>query len=183
MKISFGLTIIALTLIGYGIANGQTVKLQADKTKSEITYSMKHPLHEWDGTSRDVQSLIVADAANHLPQNAAVRVKLNSFDSKNANRDSHVVEVAEGLTYPEITFSSTSIVAEGGQLRVSGNLKFHGVTNPITFSCKQETDRKGTTISGTFRVKMTDYKIEPPSLLGLATEDEFALTFRMYYPF
>lgn len=180
---SLRLTLPAFIIFSFVNVQGQTVKLQADQAKSEITYSMKHPLHQWDGTSRAVQSLIVADANTHVPQNAAVRVKLTSFDSKNANRDSHVVEVAEGLTYPEITFSSTSIVSEGGHLKVTGNLKFHGVTKTITIDCTQQSDRKGTTITGSFRVKMTDFRIEPPSLLGLATEDEFGLTFRMYYPF
>lgn len=183
MYTSKKLSIIAALLFSVVSGFSQTVKLQADKAKSEIIYSMKHPLHQWDGTSRDVQSLLVADAATKTPQNVAVRVKISSFDSKNANRDSHMIEVAEGLTYPEITFASTSVTADGNKLKVTGNLKFHGVTKPVTFECIQQTDRKGSTISGSFKVKLTDFNIEPPSLLAMATEDEFGISFRMFYPY
>ena len=161
----------------------QPTKLTADKSSSTITYSMKHPLHEWDGISSDVQSVVVAEGAARDIKQVAVRVKLNTFDSKNANRDSHMIEVAEGLKFPEITFAGTVKETAPGQLQAIGTLRFHGVAKEIQFKASRQDEKGAIRITGTFPIKMTDYGIPPPSLLGLATEDEFVVSFRIRYPY
>ncbi|HTP12644.1 MAG TPA: YceI family protein, partial [Bacteroidota bacterium] len=39
-----------------------------------------------------------------------VRVDVTTFDSGNSNRDSHAMEVVDALTYPDVQFTSTSVV-------------------------------------------------------------------------
>ena len=158
-----------------------TVKVFADKKLSSITYTMRHPLHTWDGTSKDVNSVILTNADKSQLTQVAVSVKLSSFDSKNANRDSHMIEVAEGLKYPTISFSSTSIQTQGDIMVVKGNVSFHGVTQPINFEAKRKMAGTDLEISGAFTLKMTQFKIEPPSLLAVATDDEFKLNFKVVY--
>ena len=158
-----------------------TVKVFADKKLSSITYTMRHPLHTWDGTSKDVNSVILTNADKSQLTQVAVSVKLSSFDSKNANRDSHMIEVAEGLKYPTISFSSTSIQTQGDIMVVKGNVSFHGVTQPINFEAKRKMAGTDLEISGAFTLKMTQFKIEPPSLLAVAADDEFKLNFKVVY--
>jgi len=158
-----------------------TVKVFADKKVSSITYTMLHPLHTWDGTSKEVNSVILTNADKSVLTQVAVSVKLGSFDSKNANRDSHMIEVAEGLKYPIISFSSTSIQTQGDVLLVKGNVSFHGVTQPITFEAKRKTTGSNLEVSGAFTLKMTQFKIEPPSLLGVAADDVLKLKFKVVY--
>jgi len=157
------------------------VKVFADKKVSSITYTMRHPLHTWDGTSKEVNSVILTNADKSVLTQVAVSVKLGSFDSKNANRDSHMIEVAEGLKYPIISFSSTSIQTQGDVLLVKGNVSFHGVTQPITFEAKRKMLGTNLEISGVFTIKMTQFKIEPPSLLGVAADDVLKLKFKVVY--
>lgn len=161
--------------------DASTVKVFADKKVSSITYTMRHPLHTWDGTSKDVNSVIVTNADKSVLTQVAVSVKLGSFDSKNANRDSHMIEVAEGLKYPIISFSSTSIQTQGDVLLVKGTVSFHGVTQPVTFEAKRKTTGSNLEVIGAFTLKMTQFKIEPPSLLGVAADDEFKLKFKVVY--
>lgn len=156
-------------------------KIFADKTKSSVTYSLSHPLHKWDGTSKDVSSLIVYNRGNKAIENVAVAIKIGSFDSENANRDSHTIEVLEAIKIPNVTFSSTSIKAEGDELKITGNLTFHGVTKPISFSAKSINNGKELTVSGNFEIKITDFQITPPSLMGLATQDLIKLRFSVVY--
>ena len=158
-----------------------TVKVFADKKVSSITYTMRHPLHTWDGTSKEVNSVILTNADKSVLTQVAVSVKLGSFDSKNANRESHMIEVAEGLKYPIISFSSTSIQTQGDVLLVKGNVSFHGVTQPITFEAKRKTTGSNLEVSGAFTLKMTQFKIEPPSLLGVAADDVLKLKFKVVY--
>lgn len=157
------------------------VKVFADKKVSSITYTMRHPLHTWDGTSKEVNSVILTNADKSVLTQVAVSVKLGSFDSKNANRDSHMIEVAEGLKYPIISFSSTSIQTQGDVLLVKGTVSFHGVTQPVTFEAKRKTTGSNLEVIGAFTLKMTQFKIEPPSLLGVAADDEFKLKFKVVY--
>ena len=165
-------------------ANAQTtpqVKLFCDKTQSTITYSMHHPLHSWTGESKDVTSIILIDENRNIITQVAVSVKISSFDSKNANRDSHVMEATEALTFPVITFSSTSIKQEGNKIIVTGTMKFHGVSQPVTFEAEKTMVKDKAEITGNFVVKMTQFQIKPPSLMGVATDDDIKLAFKMIY--
>lgn len=159
----------------------ELTKVFADKKASSISYTMHHPLHTWDGTSKEVSSVILTNADKSMIKQVAVSVKLASFDSKNANRDSHMIEVAEGLKYPSISFTSTAIQAQGDDLLVKGNLTFHGVSQPISFEAKRKLVGTKLEVRGAFTLKMTQFKIDPPTLLAVATDDEFKLSFNVVY--
>jgi len=163
---------------------GQTTvisKIFADKTKSSVTYSLSRPLHKWDGTSKDISSLIVYNRGSKAIENVAVAIKIGSFDSENANRDSHTIEVLEAIKIPNVTFTSTSIKKEGEELKVFGNLTFHGVCKPISFTAKEKNNVKELSVSGNFEIRITDFQITPPSLMGIATEDLIKLRFSISY--
>lgn len=179
--------VIAACLVFF-IANNYTdaqttVKYGADKTRSYITYTMTHPMHEWDGTSKDVNSVLLFNLATKKIEKVAVSVPISTFDSQNANRDSHTIEVLDAIKFPVITFSSTSIIGNDSILTITGNLVFHGVTRSIIFVGKNKSTDKGIEVAGTFNVKMSEYNIENPSLMGIPTKDEFIMRFFVvYYP-
>ena len=77
---------------------------------------MIHPLHEWTGTSRAVNCIIIYNPTNDKIETAAVSIALSSFDSKNANRDSHALEVLEAIKYPTVKFTSQTIREDGNTL-------------------------------------------------------------------
>ena len=182
MKKTIVLVVLALFLIT--LANAQVtpqIKLFCDKTQSAITYSMHHPLHSWTGESKDITSVILTDENRDIISQVAVSVKISSFDSKNANRDSHVMEVAEALNYPTVTFTSSSIKQENNKLTVTGTLKFHGVSQSISFEATKNTINNKAEITGNFIVKMTQFQIKPPSLMGMATDDDIKMEFKVLY--
>lgn len=157
-------------------------KLMADKSKSSVTYSMAHPMHKWDGVSHDVNAAMVYDEAAKLVQSVAVAIRVASFDSQNQNRDSHMVEVLDGLKYPNVTFTSQDIKPNtDGTLTVNGKLTFHNVTKPITVQVTQRDAGSQLLMNGKFDLKLTDYAVERPSLLGIATEDQFSLAFALAF--
>lgn len=178
------LTIIVAILLFSALANAQApaqIKLYCDKSQSTITYSMHHPLHSWTGESKDVTSVIVTDDKRDIINQVAVLVKISSFDSKNANRDSHMIEATEALNFPTISFTSTSIKQESNKLTVTGTLKFHDVSQPITFEAVKSMINNKAEITGNFTVQMTEFKIKPPSLLGVATDNDIKLSFKVIY--
>jgi len=164
------------------IINAQNnVKYVADKSVSYVTYAMSHPLHDWEGTSKDVNSALLLNPENKQIVKVAVVIPVSTFDSHNANRDSHMIEVLEGLKFPSINFTSTSIINNGNKLSVVGDLIFHGVKKSITFDAVTKTADETIEVSGTFVVKMSDFKIENPSLMGMATKDEIGIKFFVVY--
>jgi len=169
-------------ILSITIVNGQnTVKYSADKAVSYVTYAMSHPLHDWEGTSKNVNSVLLLNPENKQIAKVAVLIPVSSFDSQNANRDSHMIEVLEGLKYPNVTFTSTSIINNGNKSSVIGDLIFHGVKKSITFDVVTKTTDKTIEASGTFVVKMSDFKIENPSLMGISTKDEIGIKFFVVY--
>lgn len=157
-------------------------KLMADKSKSTVTYSMVHPMHKWDGVSRDVNAAMIYDEATKQIQNVAVAIRVASFDSQNQNRDSHMVETLDGIKYPNVTFTSQDIKPNAdGTLTVNGKLTFHNVTKPITVQVTRREAGNQLMMTGKLDLKLTDYAIERPSLLGIATEDQFTLAFALAF--
>jgi polyisoprenoid-binding protein YceI len=129
---------IALFLIIFFLAiiseaqETSAIRTMADKKQSSITYSMRHPLHVWTGVSKEVSSVIISEGEKSNIKQVAVSARVATFDSKNANRDSHMLETIEALKFPNITFSGNVVSTQEKPYEVSGELTFHGVTKPIS---------------------------------------------------
>ena len=173
---------LAVWLLLAFIAPTAKRKLVADKATSTLTYSARHPMHKWEGVSKDVNCAIIYNDDTKQPENVAVSAKIASFDSDNNNRDSHAIEVLEGIKYPNVTFVSSTLKAgENGMLTVSGTLTFHGVAKPVSFNAMRKDTGGKMTITGEFPVSLTNYNIERPSLLGLKTDDDMKLRFSVVF--
>lgn len=173
--------IISLFLICLNIEAQSTVKYGADKAKSYVTYAMSHPMHNWEATSKNVLSVLIYNPEAKKIVKVAVSIPISTFDSQNANRDSHMIEVLDGLKFPAVTFTSTSISGENSKLTVTGDLVFHGVTKSITIDASSEITDLGIEVTGSLNVKISDFKIENPSLMGIPTNDNIALKFFAVY--
>lgn len=159
-------------------ATTDTRKLMADKKASVVTYTMHHPLHTWDGVSHDINGVILYDELSKQINSVAIAIKVASFDSKDSNRDSHAIEVLDGIRYPNVTYVSQSVqIKPDGSLTAPGKLTFHGVTRPITLTGTWKNERSDLMITGKFEINMTDFNIEQPSLLGMKTDDAIKMAF------
>lgn len=174
------LLLIALALVG--LSPSASKKLVADKAKSTVTYAMHHPMHDWEGVSHDVNAAMVIDETTKQVQQVAVALRVSSFDSKNQNRDSHMVEVLDGIKYPNVTFSSQDVKSNAdGSLTATGKLTFHNVTKPVTIQATHHDVNGQWQLDGAFNVKLTDYGIERPTLLAVPTDDQFKLAFSLLF--
>jgi polyisoprenoid-binding protein YceI len=151
--------------------------------KSTIIYHMRHKLHEWDGVSDKLK--IQANWENASPVNKitkiAISTKVSSFNSGLSNRDSHMIEVLEALSYPNIIFNSTSIVYNQNDLLVNGQLQFHGFTKQISFNAKQSDKEGNIFFEGAFPILLEDFKVKRPSLLFVKAENEIQIKFKLYF--
>jgi polyisoprenoid-binding protein YceI len=161
--------------------NESKIEIYGDKSQSTITYYMSHPLHTWSGESKDVTSVIKTNESRDSIFEVAVIVKIESFESKNTNRDSNMIVVTEALIYPAISFMSNSITQTGNDLEVTGTLKFHGISQEISFNATKKKSGKKLEVEGNFSAKMTDFNITPPAFMGMNSDDNIKLEFDIVY--
>jgi len=180
MKYIVVITIVLLVFSAKSIAQNN-VKYNADKTASYVTYSMSHPMHDWDGTSKNVLSVLLFNPDSKQITKVAVSIPVSTFDSQNANRDSHMIEVVDGIKNPAVTFSSTSVTTDGNKIVATGDMVFHGVTKQVTINATYKINGQIIEVTGDFAVKMSDFKIESPSLMGMPTKDDIKLKLFVVY--
>jgi polyisoprenoid-binding protein YceI len=177
MKNMFALLMIAVVSMN-GFA--QTKQIRADKSLSSLTYAMKHALHAWTGTSREVACAAETDAGGRITRVAAT-VRVKSFDSQNSNRDAHMLEVTDALTYPNITFSSNTVTPETDGYLVRGNISFHGVTKPFETKVTESKKNGRRIITGRFIFLLEDFGIERPTLMLVKTDNEVEVSFEFHF--
>lgn len=161
---------MVLLLLQLGAA-AQSTQLRADKTKSYIRYHMKHAVHAWTGTSKEVSCVMQVNGKGEIEKVAATS-KLKAFDSQNSNRDSHMLEVTDALTHPNISFYSTGVTKKESEYTVRGVLAFHGVEKNIEFKLKEEASGKERKFTGEFVILLEDYAVERPTLFLVKTDNE-----------
>jgi polyisoprenoid-binding protein YceI len=91
------------------------------------------------------------------------------------------MEVTEALKFPNVTYVSNSVTIDSGDFTSSGNITFHGVSVPVALKGKIVREGNKSIFTGDFNLKMTQFGISPPSLMGISTEDNFKLEFRVVY--
>jgi polyisoprenoid-binding protein YceI len=150
-----------------------------DITTSSITYTMKHKLHTWDGTSKQVN--VASKWNGDKLEQVSVLAKVSSFNSGLSSRDSHMIEVLDALSIPNITFSSTSINYNGAAITVSGKLQFHGVTKDIQFNVREKKENNQLLYEGEFPVLLESFNVERPSLLFVKTDNSMNIKFSLVF--
>ncbi len=165
-----------ILFVSVAAVNGQTRTCIADKSASFIRYHMNHLLHAFDANSSDAYCAVEIDPGAKSIRHVYVQVDVTTFNSGNSNRDSHAMEVIDALSYPDARFESTGMTPDHDTLRVEGRMTFHGITRPLTINVLPRWDGNILTVQGAFKLSLTDYKVERPSLLGLKVDDDIKFT-------
>ena len=175
-------TIFLIISLLLGIRESTLINLKADKANSNLSYSASHSLHDWTGVNKDVNAVLVLDGSGKINK-VAISLKVVDFDSGNASRDSHSLEVLESLKFPKVQFVSTEISQMDGDLKVKGNLTFHGLTKMVEFPVTYHAKRNGIIVEGEIPVSLDEFKVERPSFMLVKIDDLIAITFHLeFYP-
>ena len=143
-----------------------------DLGKSFISYDGKHPAHNWTGISKDIQGIVEINKEDLTKSNVDLYVPVFSFDSKNSNRDSNMLDVVEEYYYPYVRFLSTGIEKNENGFIVIGNLSFHGITKEFTIPVSLKKEENVIYVESDFSIMLTDFKIKRPSLLTVKIRNQ-----------
>lgn len=149
----------------------QNIVLNNDKTKTKISYELRHPAHIVKANSNELQVKIEFDKYKNSIINAIAQVRVSTFDSGNSNRDSHAMELIEATKYPKTHFKSTKIVELDDSLTIYGDLTFHNITKNITIKGTKKVNNNKLSFNGKFAISLDDFKVERPSLLFVPSEE------------
>ena len=140
--------------------------------ESTLTYHVSHPLKQTEGVSHMAKGKGVCHAGQC---DFLIAVEVKSFDSGDSNRDLHMLQVTRGGQFPMIIVRTHLPEDASSAATIQANLEvqFAGQTaqyKQISFQhAKQGSD---TLITGTIPLTLTDFKIDPPTLLAIPVKNE-----------
>jgi hypothetical protein len=111
-----------------------------------------------------------------------IAVPVKSFDSGDSNRDLHMLQVTRGGEFPMVIVRTIlpEDASVSATIHADLEIQFAGQTaryKQVAFEqAKQGDDTK---ISGTILTTLTDFKIDPPSLLAIAVKNEIPIRVEM----
>jgi polyisoprenoid-binding protein YceI len=113
-----------------------TGKYTIDPAHSRIGFVARHAMvTKVRGSFNEFEGSGYFDADDPSKSSLQLTIQADSIDTRTADRDAHLRsnDFFDMETYPQITFTSTSVEAGGGDIyRVTGDLTIKDVTKPVT---------------------------------------------------
>jgi polyisoprenoid-binding protein YceI len=109
----------------------------ADPAHTSVNFSVKHlGISNVHGKFNEFEGTLVNDGDGLSSAKITGTVKTASVDTAEPARDDHLrsPDFFDVEKFPEITFESSKIEADGDDISVTGKLTIHGVSNEITLN-------------------------------------------------
>ena len=163
-----------------------------DPTHSEVTFSVKHlAISTVRGIfERFTASIVTAEDPSKSTVEASIEVA--SINTNQKDRDKHLRtnDFFKADEFPNITFTSSSVVLTGDDITVVGDLTLRGVTKSVTLTGQfggTVTDGYGQTKAGftaSTKINRHDYGVSWNTALeagGLTLGDEISINFELQF--
>ena len=170
--------------------NAQTIR---KNSSFDIQVAGTSNLHDWTmkGQSGTIEaSLNLASNVNYLAgiQSLTFTLPVKNLKSGESLMDSRACDALKADKYPNITFkllTATPAATQGNKttFNVTGLLTISGQTRQITMVANAIKNADGSVnISGTQKMKMTDFGIKPPSFLfgALRCGDNLTIDYKVH---
>jgi polyisoprenoid-binding protein YceI len=185
-SISAGLALLlALSLNSAAHAEPKTLQFE----QSTAAYKGRDSLGSWTGTTKEVMGTLAYDSQTGELLKGEVQVGLASINSGNGVRDARMRnEFLQTDKFPTALFVVKKVEdfpkfsdwkqwGNRQKGRIIGDLTIKNVTKPVTFEAETVYTGKELKVTGTSKVKMTDFGITPPSIFLVTVEDTVGLEF------
>ena len=113
------------------------------------------------------------DSINSL--HGTISFELKDFISDKPSRDEHMMEMFEAEKYSTISLNIQNIHKTDKDYILYGLLNMHGMQKAVQIKTKITNNTDGIHLNAHFNVKVSDYGMEPPSLLFFTVKDDVAV--------
>jgi hypothetical protein len=140
-----------------------------------LTYHVSHPLHQSEGASHEVRGKGICHAG---VCDFLIAVPVKSFDSGDSNRDLHMIQVTRGAQFPMVTVRTKLPESSSASSTLQADLEIQFAGQTVEYkqvSFQLVPQGKEIRVTGTIPATLTDFKIDPPTLLTLPVKNEIPI--------
>jgi hypothetical protein len=180
----FGMVLAASLLVAGPEAHGGPVRFIVLPEKSQVEFISGTQLGEFRGITRQMNGSSPRSASRRT-SSAWRSPWICAPSNRTMRRDQHMHDkVLEVVRFPSATFEASEFRPtpradkENGEGVIAGALKLHGVERAVGIPVRYTLN--GTTLrgEGNLLVKLTDFDMSPPRLLGLKVRDQVTVEIR-----
>ncbi len=159
--------------------NGAAQDSQWVLEQSTLTYHVSHPLHQVEGVSHAARGKGVCHAGEC---DFLIAVAVKSFDSGDSNRDLHMQQVTKAGQFPLVTVRTRLSETLAGAATINADLEVQFAGQAVQYKqvpFQQVTQGDQVRITGAIPTKVSDFKIDPPSLFTVAIKNDIPVRVEM----
>lgn len=111
-----------------------------------------------------------------------IAVPVKSFDSGDSNRDLHMLQVTRGAQFPLVTVRTRLPEADSTLATIYADLEIQFAGQTVQYKqvpFQQATQGNETRISGVIPATLSDFKIDPPTLLTMPVKNDIPIRVEM----
>ncbi|OMP30188.1 YceI family protein [Mangrovimonas sp. DI 80] len=180
-KMNIALSVLALLFISSTASFAQQFKL--NNQSSTLVVKGTSSLHDWEETAETQKgSLDIATTDGLTINSLKIEIEAESLKSGKSAMDKNTYKALNTGKYKYITFEllNTKSVQDLGngkyKVAAEGNLTISGASNKVTLDFELTLKGNQATLKGSKDIKMTDFKVEPPTAMFGAVTTGDALT-------
>jgi hypothetical protein len=172
--------LLASCLLAFCLLAFPTLGRAADRQwvleRPTLTYHVSHPLHSTDGVSHAAKGKGVCHAGQC---DFLIAVPVKSFDSGDSNRDLHMLQVVRGGQFPMVTVRTRLPEEASGLATIHADLEIQlagqtAVYRQVPFQLATQGNQ--IRVTGTIPATLSDFKIDPPTLLAIPVKNEMPVS-------
>jgi hypothetical protein len=151
-------------------ANGEWVL-----ATSTLSYHVSHSLQETEGVTHAAHGKGICQNGEC---NFLITVPVKSFESGDTKRDIQMIQATRGALFPMVTVRLTMPDAAIGAATFVCDVEIEFAGQKVTYHGVTLAESKaslGTRVTGTIPATLSDFKIEPPSLLSIPVKNEMPI--------
>jgi len=149
-------------------------------------------VHDWTMTSATMEShgeFKFDDGTLHSLTSFSLSVDAKSLKSEHESMDNRTYKTIKADQFPKITYKLNSAVItllqkNKYQIKATGDLTIAGTTQTIVLNVTAVVNADNTiTCTGSQKIKLTDYKIQPPSFMlgAMKVADDLTIQYNLQY--
>jgi polyisoprenoid-binding protein YceI len=169
------------------LLTGQIINLSGDSNSLKVSGTSS--LHDWEMelTTFDASAQLEnKDNGSYIISDARFSANANNLVSEKSMMTNKAHEALKAEKQPEIKFEQTGTLEisgnQNGTYTIAGNLTIAGKTKPVEIALNTNTNsQKKVSVSGNTTLKMTDFDVEPPTVMfgTIKTADEVTINFNL----
>ncbi len=158
----------------------------------DVTFHISHPAKEYDAHLLDGggSAKLTLDPTDFTKSTVACSIQVGQFNSDNTRRDSHMLEVLEGLIFPTVSWNVESITGTAGPLTpgshsytASGPLTVKETSRTISVPVQVEVAADGAiTVTAALEILLEDYGVKRPTLVFVPIKNELPIQVTVQFP-